>query len=63
VLPPQHECAPDRRRRNRRRPAKNDGRVVVRLLLNNGIRPVAGCAKVAKYAAEYAAKLEGKATR
>ena len=38
-------------------PAKNDGRVVVRLLLNNGITPSAGDAKVAKYMAEYAAKL------
>jgi hypothetical protein len=38
-------------------PAKNDGRVVVRLLLNNGIVPVAGDAKVAKYMREYAVKI------
>lgn len=38
-------------------PAKNDGRVVVRLLLNNGITPSAGDAKVAKYIAEYSSKL------
>ena len=42
-------------------PAKNDGRVVVRMLLNHGITPVAGDAKIAKYAREYAAQLERKA--
>ena len=41
-------------------PSKNDGRVVVRLLLNGGIRPVAGDAKIARYVTEYAAKLEAK---
>ena len=41
-------------------PAKNDGRVVVRLLLNNGITPVAGDAKVARYVSEYASKVAGR---
>jgi hypothetical protein len=38
-------------------PAKNDGRVVVRLLLNNGICTLAGDAKIARYMTEYTAKL------
>ena len=38
-------------------PSKNDGRVVVRLLLNHGVTPRAGDAKVARYIAEYAAKI------
>ena len=41
-------------------PAKNDGRVIVRLLLNSGVTPPAGDAKVAKYIGEYAAKLGAK---
>ena len=40
-------------------PAKNDGRVVVRLLLNNGIAPIAGDAKIAKYVRELQAKNYG----
>ena len=36
------------------------GRVVVRLLLNNGITPVAGDAKVARYVSEYASKVAGR---
>ena len=38
-------------------PAKNDGRVVVRLLINHGVAPVAGDFKIARYVAEYAAKV------
>ena len=38
-------------------PPKNDGRVVVRILLQNGIACVAGDAKIRKYAEEYGAKL------
>ena len=41
-------------------PSKNDGRVVVRLLINSGIRPVAGDAKIARYVTEYTAKLAAK---
>ena len=41
-------------------PAKNDRRVIVRLLLNSGVTPPAGDAKVAKYIGEYAAKLGAK---
>ena len=44
-------------------PAKNDGRVVVRLLLNNGITPVAGDAKIARYIGEYATKLKGRGSK
>jgi hypothetical protein len=46
-------------------PSKNDGRVIVRLLLNNGLAAesiVAGDAKIARYVAEYAAKLGAKKT-
>ena len=38
-------------------PAKNDGRVVVRTLLNNNITPVTGDARVARYVSEYASKI------
>ena len=44
-------------------PAKNDGRVVVRLLLNNGIVPTAGDAKVARYIQEYTAKLGARSDK
>ena len=38
-------------------PAKNDGRVVVRTLLNNNITPVTGDPRVARYVSEYASKI------
>ena len=40
-------------------PAKNDGRVVVRTLLQAGFTPRAGDAKIAKYVQEYSSKLAG----
>ena len=43
-------------------PSKNDGRVVVRQLLNGGIHPIAGDEKIACYVATYAAKLAAKAS-
>lgn len=44
-------------------PPKNDGRVIVRLLLNSGINPVPGDTRIKKYALEYAAKLREKSNR
>jgi len=44
-------------------PAKNDGRVIVRMLLNSGITPVAGDSKIARYVSEYTAKLAAAASR
>ena len=44
-------------------PAKNDGRVIVRMLLNAGITPVAGDSKIGRYVTEYQQKLEAAASR
>lgn len=40
-------------------PSRNDGRVVVRTLLRHGLQPISHDAKVASYAAEWAAKMLG----
>eukprot|EP00965_Chrysotila_dentata_P153475 5072745-Pleurochrysis_carterae.AAC.3 len=44
-------------------PAKNDGRVVVRTLLQNGVQPNGGDSKIDKYIIEYSAKLASQASQ
>ena len=41
-------------------PAKNDGRVVVRILLNSSITPVSGDVRIVRYVQEYEGKLKSK---
>jgi hypothetical protein len=41
-------------------PAKNDGRVVVRILLNSSITPVSGDVRIVRYVQEYEGKRKSK---